>query len=54
MDKDTFEEMLNEMEIPEHDKQSNGGRICDEDSYGSWLRENDPIAFEVAYNDENR
>jgi len=45
-----YEEILNDMGTPSHDKYENGGR-CKTDHYGSWLRRNDPIAFEVAYNE---
>ena len=47
--KDKFEEYLNEIGIPEDDKKNNGGRIPGWANYGSWLRKNDPIAFEVGY-----
>lgn len=43
--KKMYEEYLNEIGIPEDDKQSNGGRIPDYCNYGAWLRKNDPIAF---------
>ena len=46
-----FEIELDEMGIPESDKKSNGGRIADSANYGSWLRWNDPIAFEVGYHE---
>lgn len=48
--KKSYEELLNELGIPEDDKWSNGGRIRG-NKYGSWLRRNDPIAFEVGYSD---
>lgn len=54
MTKDQFEESLNELEIPNDDLKSNGGRIPDHLEYGTWLRRNDPIAFNVAYNDHKR
>ena len=47
-----YEEYLNEIGIPENDKWSNGGRIrptCTQ--YGTWMRINDPIAFNVGYQD---
>lgn len=46
-----LEDYLNGIPVPDHDKKSNGGRIPDTCHYGSWLRRNDPIAFEVAYDD---
>ena len=54
MTRKEYEEWLNEHGIPKEDRQSNGGRIPDEDKYGSWLRRNDPIAFNVGYEDERR
>ena len=42
---------LNEIGIPEEDKKSNGGRIPDHAKYGEWSRRNDPIAFNVGYQD---
>lgn len=49
MTKKDFELYLNCMGIPEDDKRSNGGRIPDNAKYGAWLRKNDPIAFEIGY-----
>jgi hypothetical protein len=49
-----YEIYLDELGIPEDDKKSNGGRIKDSANYGSWLRLNDPIAFEVGYSDFKR
>lgn len=49
--KSDYELYLNSMEIPDHDKKSNGGRIPNNAKYGSWLRKNDPIAFEVGFNE---
>lgn len=54
MTKNDYEEYLNELGIPEADKKSNGGRIPDHVPYGTWLRRNDSIAFEVGYNDYKR
>lgn len=51
--KKDYEELLNEIGIPEDDKKSNGGRIPDNSKYGSWIRRNDPIAFEVGIRDLN-
>ena len=49
--KQEFENYLNGFDVPEDDKKSNGGRVEDHAKYGSWLRRNDPIAFEVGYGD---
>ena len=46
-----FENYLNELQIPEDDKQSNGGCIPNNCKYGTWIRKHDPIAFTVAYNE---
>ena len=48
------EEWLNELEAPEADRRSNGGRIPDFCRYGSWIRRNDPIGFEVSYHERER
>lgn len=48
------EEDLNEMGIPEDDKQSNGGRIPDDAQYGAWIRRNDPVMFNVYVNEQLR
>jgi len=47
--KSEFVNYLNGFGIPEDDKRSNGGRISDHAKYGTWLRKNDPIAFEVGF-----
>jgi hypothetical protein len=52
-----YEEYLNDFPVPDHDAKSAGGRIPDNAKYGTWLRKNDPIAFNVGYSDwirENR
>lgn len=49
-----YEEWLNELGTPEDDKKSNGGRIPDYSKYGSWLRRNDMIAFEVGYQEKKQ
>lgn len=49
--KKEYEEYLNELEIPCDDLKSEGGRIPDGSKYGTWLRRNDPIAFEVGFQD---
>lgn len=46
-----YVEYLNEMGIPDLDLESEGGRIPDGAQYGDWLRENDPIAFNVGLNE---
>ena len=56
MTKKEYEEFLNEFQAQEKDLKSNGGRIPDSfiNRYGSWLRKNDPIAFEVGYYEYKR
>lgn len=53
--KKQFEEYLNEIDCPEHDHPENGGRVSWQtirnNTYGKWLRKNDPIAFEVGFNE---
>lgn len=49
--KKEYEGYLNELEIPIGDAKSDGGRIPDNAKYGTWIRKNDPIAFEVGFND---
>lgn len=46
-----FESYLNEFGVPERECKSNGGRCPDIMPYGTWLRHNDPIAFNVAFNE---
>jgi hypothetical protein len=48
-----FEEYLNELGTPAHDHPEHGGRVSPKmvDRYGSWLRSNDPTAFQVGYNE---
>jgi len=48
MTRKDFEEYLNELGCPADDLKSNGGRVPDSAGYGTWMRRNDPIAFEVA------
>jgi translation initiation factor IF-1 len=43
------EDYLNMLGIPEDDKRSNGGRISNHSKYGTWLRRNDKIAFELSF-----
>ena len=51
--KKDFEEMLNEIGPPEHDHPEFNGRVpwSMVEKYGTWLRSNDSIAFQVGYND---
>lgn len=52
MTRKQYEKYLNEIGIPVDDLKSEGGRIPDNAKYGRWLRKNDPIAFNVGYNEE--
>ena len=55
--KQAYEQWVNEVPVADSDLKSNGGRIPDSCQYGSWLRRNDPIAFNVGYQEwarENR
>ncbi len=45
----SYERHLNQLGIPEDDKKSKGGKIPDYVKYGTWLRVNDPEAFETGY-----
>lgn len=45
----SYERHLNQLGIPEDDKKSKGGKIPDYVKYGTWLRVNDPEAFEAGY-----
>jgi hypothetical protein len=51
MTKKELEQYLNEIGCPDHDHPENGGRVSWTmvNRYGTWLRRNDPIAFEVCY-----
>ena len=52
-----YERWVNDVDIPDDDKKSNGGRIPDDAQYGTWLRRHDPVAFNVGYQEwarENR
>ena len=51
MTRQEYQEYLTEIGTPEDDLKSNGGRIPDTAKYGNWLRRNDPIAFNVGYQD---
>ena len=56
MTKKEYELDLNEIGPPNHDHPENGGRVPWHmvDKYGTWLRKNDPIQFEVGYNERER
>ncbi|MEE4177386.1 MAG: hypothetical protein V2I46_07750 [Bacteroides sp.] len=45
----SYERHLNQLGIPEQEKKSSGGIIPDYVKYGTWLRVNDPDAFEEGY-----
>jgi len=51
--KKEYESHLNEIGCPDHDHPENDGRVSwvMVDSYGTWLRRNDPIAFNVGCNE---
>jgi hypothetical protein len=50
--KKAYETYLNELGVPYDEKWSNGGRIKDSaKKYGTWLRNNDPVTFNVGYNE---
>ena len=46
---------LNEIEVPDHDHPENDGRVpwAWINEYGEWLFQNDPIAFQVYFNEQN-
>jgi len=48
-----YEHLLNEIGCPVSDHPYYGGRCpyCMVDRYGTWLRNNDPIAFNVGFNE---
>jgi hypothetical protein len=45
----SYERHLNQTGIPVADKKTNGGQIPDYVKYGTWLRVNNPDAFEDGY-----
>ena len=52
--RDSFEVYLNDLGCPDHDHPETGdGRVpySHVEIYGTWLRQNDPIAFNVAFNE---
>lgn len=53
MSKAEFEQYLNGVPVPADDQRELGGRIPAGAKYGTWLRRNDPIAFQVACNESN-
>jgi hypothetical protein len=56
MTKKEYEKELNEIVPPDHDHPKNKGRVpwSMVGKYGTWLRKNDPIMFEVGYNERER
>jgi hypothetical protein len=54
MTKKDFQKYLNEIPIPITDSKSFGGRIPDNAKYGDWMRRNDPIMFEVGFQELKR
>ena len=54
MTRKQYEVYLNEQGIPHDDVKSEGGRVPDNAKYGSWLRRNDSVAFNVGYEEERR
>lgn len=53
MKKRETKELLNWIGIPEDDKKSNGGMISDRAKYGSWLYNNNRIAFNAVHHTLN-
>lgn len=49
-----YEEWINEIPVPFDECKSNGGRIPDHCKYGTWIRKNDPVAFNVGFNEWSR
>jgi hypothetical protein len=47
--KKDYEDYLNDLGAADRDLKSSGGRIPDNAKFGTWLRRNDPIAFEVGF-----
>jgi hypothetical protein len=54
--KKEYVEWLNEIPVADADLRSNGGRVADSwrDRQGDWLRLNDPIAFQVGWQEWKR
>lgn len=54
MTKKQYEEYLNDIGCQDRDElKSHGGRVPDYCKYGSWLRRNDPILFEIGLREVN-
>ena len=49
-----YENYLDELGIPFAELKTNGGRIPDHAAYGRWVRINDPIAFNVGFQEYKR
>jgi hypothetical protein len=51
--KKAYEDYCNEIECPELDHPKNNGRVSwlMVNKYGTWLRKNDPVEFEIGYNE---
>jgi hypothetical protein len=47
-------EWLNELGVPREDMRSEGGRIPDNAQYGAWIKRNDPVAFNVGFQEWKR
>lgn len=47
--KENYERYVNDLPVPPDELKSNGGRIPDGAAYGTWLRRNDSIAFNIGY-----
>lgn len=48
--KEEYEAWVNTVPVADSDLQSNGGRIPDgTETYGTWLRQHDPVAFNIGY-----
>ena len=48
------EEWLDEVGVPDEDLVSNGGRIPDGARLGRWMRKNDPVGFNVSFQERER
>lgn len=46
-----FDEHLKDMGVPAHELKENGGRVRGQCHYGKWLKNHDPIAYEIEYNE---
>ena len=54
--KEMAENELNEIGCPHHEHPETGGRVswASVNTYGTWLRRNDPTAFEVYFQENKR